>query len=270
MLTFYERNGVQCAEGLIDAIGQKVYVYQVDGMLIDSGPESLQDGLVPFFQQHSFDQLVLTHYHEDHTGNAAWIQDNLAIPIFVHPNGLSLCRADGDYPDYRRITWGGRPAFSPQLLDKQVHSRTLLWQVIHTPGHAADHVAFYNEANKLMFTGDLFLSAKTKVSMKTESIPQIMQSIRLLLHYDFTSIFCSHAGYLENGRELLMQKLIYLEDLGVKARELAASGKSSREIADLLLPVSYPIIDFSQREWDTVHLIRSILDEHPGVNGKSD
>lgn len=262
MLTFYERNGVQCAEGLIDTIGQKVFVYLVDGMLIDSGPEKLQDGLVPFFQQHSFDQLVLTHNHEDHTGNAAWIQHNLGKPISVHPDGLTVCLSLGDYPDYRRITWGGRKAFSPQTLGFHVHSRNLVWQVIHTPGHADDHVALYNEDKKLMFTGDLYIAARTKVSMKTESVPQIMHSIRLLLQYDFTAIYCSHAGYLENGRELLIQKLRYLEAIAEKARTLAAGGQPPREIADNLFPGNYPIIQFSNHEWDTLHLIKSLLHVH--------
>ncbi|HSI67643.1 MAG TPA: MBL fold metallo-hydrolase [Planococcus sp. (in: firmicutes)] len=261
MLTIYERNGVLCAEGLIKTIGQKVFVYMVDGLLIDSGPEKLQEELLPFFQDNSFDQLVLTHNHEDHTGNAAWIQKNLAKPISIHAVGLAECLVDGDYPDYRRITWGGRTAFSPQIIGSVIQSRNLEWQVIHTPGHADDHIALYNKERKLMFTGDLYVAARTKVSMTTESIPQIMKSIQLLLEYEFAAIYCSHAGYLENGRELLNQKLHYLEGISLKANELAAGGNSPDEIADALFPGNYPIIRFSKNEWDTVHLIRSILTE---------
>lgn len=263
MLTIYERNGVLCAEGLIETIGQKVFVYMVDGLLIDSGPETLQEELLPYFQDNSFDQLVLTHNHEDHTGNAAWIQKNLDVPITIHSSGLAGCLVNGDYPDYRRITWGGRRAFLPQPINSVIQSRNLEWQVIHTPGHADDHIALYNETRKIMFTGDLYVAARTKVSMKTESIPQIMSSIRLLLECEFDAIYCSHAGYLENGRDLLNQKLRYLEGISLKAKALAAGGESSQEIADTLLPGNYPIIRFSKNEWDTVHLIRSILNEPP-------
>ena len=259
MLTIYEREGVLCAEGLIETIGQKVFVYQVDGMLIDCGPEKLQEELLPFFQEHSCDQVVLTHSHEDHTGNAAWIQNNLQKPLYIHSSGLADCLTEGDYPEYRRMTWGGRKAFSPEAINSTVHSRNLAWQVIHTPGHAHDHIALYNKERKILFTGDLYVSARTKVSMKTESIPQIMSSIQRLLDHDFDAIFCSHAGYLDNGRELLQQKLRYLEGISEKAKRLAAEGESPRGIADKLFPGTYPIIWFSKNEWDTVHLIRSIL-----------
>jgi len=259
MLTIYERNGVLCTEGLIETIGQKVFVYMVDGLLIDSGPEILQEELLPYFQCNSFDQLVLTHNHEDHTGNAAWIQKNLAKPISIRANGLAGCLVDGDYPAYRRMTWGGRKAFSPQPIRSVIQSKNLDWQVIHTPGHADDHIALYNEERKMLFTGDLYVAARTKVSMTTESIPQIMSSIQLLLEYEFDAIYCSHAGYLENGRELMNQKLRYLEGMSLKAKELAGGGASPQEIADTLLPGNYPIIRFSKNEWDTVHLIRSIL-----------
>ncbi|WP_185959520.1 MBL fold metallo-hydrolase [Planococcus salinarum] len=261
MLKMYERNGVLCAEGLIETIGQKVFLYMVDGLLIDSGPEKLREELLSLFQENDFDQLVLTHNHEDHTGNAAWIQNNLAKPIFIHPQGLSECLGAGDYPNYRRITWGGREAFSPQPVSAAIQSRNLKWRILHTPGHTDDHIALYNEERKLLFTGDLYVAARTKVSMKTESVPKIMSSIRLLLDNEFTAIYCSHAGYLENGRELLEQKLRYLEAISVKATALAAGGESAQQIADTLLPGNYPIIRFSEKEWDTVHLIRSILDE---------
>ncbi|WP_422123250.1 MBL fold metallo-hydrolase [Planococcus sp. X10-3] len=261
MLTIYERGGVLCAEGVIEAIGQKVFVYLIDGLLIDSGPEKLQEELLPFFQDNSFDQLVLTHNHEDHTGNAAWIQEHLTAPISIHAAGLAGCLVDGEYPEYRQFTWGGRKAFSPEPADSVIHSRNLTWHAIHTPGHAVDHLALYNEDRRILFTGDLFVAARTKVSMEAESVPQIMRSIRTLLDYDFDAIYCSHAGYLENGRELLNQKLRYLEDVSVKVKSLAAAGGSHREIADQLFPGSYPIIQFSNNEWDTVHLVRSILDE---------
>ncbi|MFD1030617.1 MBL fold metallo-hydrolase [Metaplanococcus flavidus] len=261
MLTIYERGGVLCAEGLIETIGQKVFVYLIDGMLIDSGPEKLQNELLPFFRDNSFDQLVLTHNHEDHTGNAAWIQEHLAKPISIHPVGLAGCLDDGDYPDYRRYTWGGRKAFSPEVINTVMHSRNLTWQVIHTPGHADDHIALYNKERRILFTGDLFVAARTKVSMEAESVPQIMRSTRLLLEFDFEAIYCSHAGYLENGRELLNQKLRYLDEVSIKVKELAARGESPRAIAQLLFPGNYPIIQFSNNEWDTIHLVNSILDE---------
>ncbi|QHJ71365.1 MBL fold metallo-hydrolase [Planococcus halotolerans] len=259
MLEVYERNNVICAEGLIESIGQKVFLYLVDGMLIDCGPEILQEELLPFFRTYTFKQVILTHNHEDHTGNAAWIQNNMDKPIYIHPAGLAVCLVDGEYPAYRQFTWGGRKAFAPGVLKSEIVSNTLEWKTLYTPGHADDHIALYNQDRKLMFTGDLYVSSRTKVSMKTESIPQIMASIELVLQHDFEAIYCSHAGYLENGRELLEKKLSYLAGISVKVQALMSEGKSAREIADFLFPGDYPIIQFSEREWDTVHMVASFM-----------
>jgi len=45
-----------------------VNVFVTDGLMIDTGSESLLSDWIPFFQSVDFDQVVLTHYHEDHTG----------------------------------------------------------------------------------------------------------------------------------------------------------------------------------------------------------
>ena len=90
MIKVYEKEQVVCVEGMLTETRSKVFVYLVDGMLIDTGAEKLQKDLIDFFNEHSFDQVVLTHHHEDHTGNAAWIQQNLDIPFSIHPLGLEI------------------------------------------------------------------------------------------------------------------------------------------------------------------------------------
>lgn len=260
MLNIYEKEGVMCAEGLLSQ-GRKVFVYWVDGMLIDTGAEKLLESLMPFYKQHEFDQVVLTHNHEDHSGTAAWIEEHLRTPIYVHPQGIELCRLPGDYPRYRQLTWGGRRAFQPLPLPEIVFSRNREWQVIHTPGHADDHVSLYNEATGQLFSGDLFVSPKTKVLMASESVPLIMASLKKLLATDFRSLFCSHAGYFPNGREMLEAKLRNLEKLTGDVTFLAREGLSAPEIRDRLLPGAYPIITFSEGEWDSLHVIGSILND---------
>ncbi|MGO1059266.1 GNAT family N-acetyltransferase [Planococcus sp. FY231025] len=260
MLNIYEQEEVICAEGTLGQ-GRKVFVYWVDGMLIDTGAEKMQESLIPFYKKYGFDQVVLTHNHEDHTGTAAWIEEHLQKPIFVHQNGVALCRLPGEYPKYRQQTWGGRIAFSPLPLPKIVQSRHHTWKVIYTPGHAGDHTAFYNEATGQLFSGDLFVSPKTKVMMATESVPEIRESLNKLLATDFRSLYCSHAGYLPNGRDMLQAKLENLENLTEATIDLAQKGLSALEIRDRLLPGAYPIIAFSEGEWDSLHVINSILQE---------
>lgn len=259
MIKVYEKEQVLCVEGILEETRSKVFVYLVDGMLIDTGAEKLQKELEMFFTDHSFDQVVLTHHHEDHTGNAAWLQQHFEVPFFLHPLGMPIIEDDGEYPEYRKITWGNRRAFNALPLGERVRSRTLEWQVIHTPGHADDHVALFHEESGRLFTGDLFVSPKTRVMMKTESVPLIMASLRKLLALPFTSVFCSHAGFLENGRALLEQKLNHLENLQQTIIDRYKKGQTPSEINQQLFQKTYPIIKFSNREWDTIHIVTSVV-----------
>ncbi|MBT2570802.1 MBL fold metallo-hydrolase [Planococcus sp. ISL-110] len=262
MIQVYEKEQVLCVEGIVEETRGKVFVYLVDGMLIDTGPEKLQEELVGFFQGHSFNQVVLTHHHEDHTGNAAWLQQNHEIPFFIHPLGIGKIKVEGEYPNYRKITWGNRDAFDASPLGGQIRSRTLEWQVIHTPGHADDHVALFHEPSRRLFTGDLFVSPKTRVMMKSESLPLLTSSLRTLLALPFQSVFCSHAGYLENGRTLLEQKLQHLETLQQNIIQLYEEGMHPSDIDRQLFQKSYAIVQFSEREWDTSHIVSSVVADH--------
>ncbi|AQU79333.1 MULTISPECIES: MBL fold metallo-hydrolase [Planococcus] len=261
MIKVYEKEQVLCVEGFLEATRSKVFVYLVDGMLIDTGAEKLQPELIDFFTNQSFDQVVLTHHHEDHTGNAAWLQQHQHKPIFIHSMGIAITKKDGEYPDYRKITWGNRFAFDALPLNDQICSRSLSWQVIHTPGHADDHISLFHAPSGRLFTGDLFISPKTRVMMTSESLPLIAASLRKLLALPFQTVFCSHAGVLENGRSLLEQKLLYLETLQQTIIELYEKGLQLSDINEQLFSKSYPITQFSSGEWDTVHIVTSVIND---------
>ena len=260
MLKVYEQ--VVCMEAILEETRSKVFLYLVDGMLIDTGAEKIQDELKDLLCKLSFDQVVLTHHHEDHTGNAAWIQQNYKVPFFIHPYGQEITDKDGDYPAYRQLTWGNRKAFRTQVLNECINSRTLEWQVIYTPGLADDHVALYHSESGRLFTGDLFVSPKTRVVMKGESISQIKTSLRKLLALPFQSVFCSHAGYLKNGRALVEQKLHYLETLQEKIIYLYQNGVTPNDIKRQLFPKNYPIVTFSKGEWDSLHIVSSTIADY--------
>ncbi|MGM0903734.1 MAG: MBL fold metallo-hydrolase [Bacillota bacterium] len=264
MLNVYEKEDVICIEGEVVKSGGtagKVFAYLVDGMLVDTGPQSLESDFVSFYKNHSFDLVTLTHNHEDHSGTASWVQANRNVPIYVHEKGIKICAQPCMYPKYRQATWGVRNEFRAMPLREVIHSRNKEWQVIYTPGHAEDHVSLLHKDTGRLFSGDLFVAPKTKVIMRSESIPVIMNSIRTLLTYDFESIFCSHAGYIKNGKGMMKQKLEHLEYLCGEVKSLNEEGLSTIEINEKLFPKKYPIVDISGGEWDSLHIVTSILFE---------
>lgn len=256
-----ERSGVKMINGTVkfQAIQLNVYCFEVDGVLIDTGATSLLEQFKPFFKQMDVDQIVLTHYHEDHSGCAHYLQTKYNLPVYMSDVRRAECMKKANYPVYRKVFWGSRPAFHAQAIGQTFQSRTSSWQVIETPGHTNDHVAFFNETTRQMFTGDLFVSPKTKVMLREESIPQIIASIEKVLTYDFDELFCNHAGYVKDGKKALRLKLNYLYDLRGKIEMMSEEGLTVEEINQQLFNKKYPITKLSFGEWDSTHIVSSVL-----------
>lgn len=268
MVQVYEKEGITCAEMTVPRMANPVFVFFVDGMLIDTGPQNLESELISFYENISFDIVTLTHHHEDHTGTAPWIQENRNVPIYIHPKGIDICAEVCPYPEYRQIMWGIRKKFKALPIKDTIQSRTKEWKVIDTPGHADDHISLFDKETGTLFSGDLYVSPKTKIMMKNESVPQIMDSIRTVLTYDFRSMFCCHAGYIPDGKVKLKQKLEYLENLYGEVKSLYETGLSNEEIDKKIFRKKYTLTSASDGEWDSLHIISSIVSDIVVGNSK--
>lgn len=256
-----EKNGVQMGKGSVSFQGVKlnVYAYVIDGVLIDTGAKSLEKQFKPFLEKHDYDKVVITHHHEDHTGCAALIQNIKNVPIYMDDTFIDYCTTIADYPLYRRIFWGKRTPFRAKAIGKTFTSRNATWDVIETPGHAYDHLSFLNRETGQLFTGDLYVQEKTKVALRDESIPTIINSLKKVLTYDFDEMFCSHAGYIKNGRKRIQQKIDYLEELQAKIIILKNEGLTPSQINKKLFPRKYPITFISSGEWGSIHIVHSVF-----------
>ncbi|WP_042349347.1 MBL fold metallo-hydrolase [Bacillus massiliigorillae] len=240
-----------------------VYAYVIDGIAIDAGAQSLAKQFETFFDEQSIDALYCTHIHEDHTGCAAWFQQQRNIPIFLPSISLPNALKKGDYPLYRQIFWGKRRAFTANPVPETFQSRSYNWKSIFTPGHSADHTAYLNTSTGQLFSGDLFVQVRTKVIMDSESIPQIIDSIKQILSYDFKEMFCNHAGYIKDGKQMFKEKLDYLNQITYEVKKFNQQGMDVAAIQQQLFPRKYPITSFSRGQWDSKHIITSILKTLP-------
>ena len=255
------QSGVKMINGFVSfqAVKLNVHCFEVDGVLIDTGSATLLEEFKPFFEQIDIDQILLTHYHEDHSGGANYLQTKYNVPIYMSDVRRLECMKKADYPLYRKFFWGSRAPFEAQKIGERITSRNAKWTVIETPGHTNDHLAFLNEQTGQLFTGDLFVAPKTKVVLREESIPQIISSIERVLTYDFEEVFCNHAGYVAEGKKALRIKLDYLYDLRGKIEIMNDEGLSVKEITAQLFEKKYPITKFSFGEWDSAHIVSSVL-----------
>src|SRR6267143_4423746 len=63
---------------------------------------------------------------------------------------------------YHRIAWGMRSPARVAALTDQLETARFRYQVIHTPGHAADHVALFERERAWLFAGDLYLAPRLR------------------------------------------------------------------------------------------------------------
>ncbi|PTL38197.1 MBL fold metallo-hydrolase [Alkalicoccus saliphilus] len=254
-------NGVQIGCGTVAFQNMKlhVYSYYTDGILIDTGADSLHRLFRSFFKKLDIEKVLITHYHEDHTGGAQFLQDDYKLPIYMDSLMIPYCKEKADYPLYRKLFWGKRKPFRAEAVTDTFHSENAVWRAVKTPGHAADHRSFLNEETGQLFTGDLYCQTKTKVVLKEESIPVMIHSLEKMLTYDFEEVFCSHAGWLRNGRQALKEKLDYLLNLQGEILTLHDKGLNTQQIKAELFPKYYPITRFSLGEWDSAHIVNSVV-----------
>ncbi|NGQ95778.1 MBL fold metallo-hydrolase [Brevibacillus sp. SYP-B805] len=258
MIEVSEMEEVVCVKG---GHSLQVYLFLVDGMLVDTGAQTMLQELIPFYQSSLIDSVVMTHSHEDHVGTAAWLQQNKNVPLYIHPTSIEFCSKPITYQLYRQNLWGIRDPFFARPIADTIHSKRFVWKVMETPGHADDHVVLLNEETGQLFSGDLFLTPKPKIIMSHESIPAIMNSIRTVLTHDFQSMFCCHAGYVADGKRLLQMKLDYLENMCGEILHLHKQGYTITEIKNRMFPNDLPIISVSEGQFDSVHIVRSVVTE---------
>lgn len=236
-----------------------VSIFMIDGLMIDTGPSKKHAILLPLFNEWNMEEVILTHHHEDHTGLANWIQQNKKIPIYIHKSGIAICKEEIKLPYYRKVFFGGRESFKPIALNEVHQTENYTWDIIHTPGHAHDHVALYNREKSWLFGGDLFVESSPKSLFAFESIPEIIGSLRKILEYDFDTYICSHAGVKPKGRQLIEKKLDYLVSIEQEVLQLYGKGMTPQAIRKQLFPKQHVLHYLSLFENSPKHFVNSIL-----------
>jgi len=104
--------------------------------------------------------VINTHGHPDHiNGNARAVEITRA-PIAAHP----LLHPDVAFEDGQRLAVGG-----------------LMLRCLFVPGHCEDHIALYEEKNRLLVTGDLLFVGKVGGTSSDEDARTEWNSLQRLV-----------------------------------------------------------------------------------------
>lgn len=239
-----------------------VYLYALGDVLIDTGFARAGELVEKWLREGPPRQVLVTHHHEDHSGNVARAA-SLGAPLLAHPSAIARIGSGFRVEPYRRWVWGlpERARCSPP--PEELPAGPFRLRVLHVPGHSDDMVALHEPERGWLFTADLFLGTRIAYLRADEDAPALLGSLERVLRLQFSTVFCAHRGVIADGRQKLEQKRAYLEDLRGRIRELASRGLPPKEIARRLLGREGLMYYLTAGHFARRHLVRSFLELEP-------
>ena len=233
-------------------------VHRVGGVLIDSGPSHARAAVSRFVAQRPLDAVLTTHLHEDHVGNHEVLPPG--VPVWAPQGTLPLLEhGPPPIPLYRRLTWGTHGAApGARAVGDKVDAGARRFRVIPTPGHSADHVAYFDEEASIVFAGDAFLG-KPRIARDAEDVHTEVESLRRLADLDADLLLSGHTPPLRKPRETLLDGIAYYEELARRAWKLHDAGKSARQIRRELLGREPLLTYFSGFEFSAEKMVTNLL-----------
>lgn len=211
-------------------------IYRVGRTWIDAGPPNQWAKVRDFADERPPKLVLLTHHHEDHSGNSGYLKELYGCRVLAPEIGRGLLRDGFPIQFYRRAAWGVPPRVETEPLPAVVEDEAgLRWQAIPAPGHADDMVCLYEASRGWLFSADLYVASKVRYARPEDRLTLEIGSLRRALSLPFEHLFCSHRGPVANGREALRKKLDYLVSLRAQTLELWNAGLSKAEIQRRLL-----------------------------------
>ena len=260
------------------AAGYEVSAYFVRGVLVDTGFAGAAPALDGWLRNarrtflhgsaEGLQAAVVTHAHEDHSGNAGLLQER-GVPVWIAPVTRAAFAELGPIPWYRRFTWGSPMPMAPDA-GRQASGAVALpagIEAIHAPGHSPDHHVVWDNATGTLFGGDLFLGVRVKVAHHTEQPRALVGSLRRLAALEPARLFDAHRGLVPAPASALRAKADWLEETIAEVERRAATGESPRSIRDAVLgrePAEYYV---SFNEYSKLQLVLQVLAETPGIGG---
>ena len=154
--------------------------------VIDPGPALHEHIEVIIQASANIKQILLTHTHPDHSPGTRLLQDNIDVPVFA------LITENSKDQD---IT------FTPEriLIDGEIIANEYYSiEVIHTPGHASNHLCYLLKDEKLLFTGDHIMDGSTVVIASPDgSMQDYIDSLAKLKEYDLNKIAPGHGELID-------------------------------------------------------------------------
>jgi glyoxylase-like metal-dependent hydrolase (beta-lactamase superfamily II) len=200
--------------GPLTGRGNKTYLVCANGdaALIDAGVGEARHlaALARALDEHRarLEYVLVTHAHADHASGAGAIASTHDAAFAKYPR-LQDDRGYG-------VAW--RPLADGQT----VRVGDVELAVVHTPGHAPDHVVFWHDPSRTAFTGDLVIEGSSVMLDASHggSLQQYLASLERVRALNPRTLLPAHGPEVVNPAALLTQ---YIEHRRVRERQVIAA-----------------------------------------------
>lgn len=131
---------------------------------------------------HQFLGVCLTHHHGDHSKAAQYLAEHFSVPILAHQNAVPHLKFPvRPMADREMLAYGQEPPLS----------------IIYTPGHADDHVVYYQRDHGLLIAGDMITDRGTiLIPPVGGSLKIYLDSLNALTLLPLTAIIPAHGDII--------------------------------------------------------------------------
>ena len=188
--------------------------------------------------------LVVTHAHSDHIAGAPAIRER-------RPS-TRLSKMPWPIRD-RDLAW------TPLADGDAIETGEGTLQVVHTPGHAPDHICLWHAESRTVFVGDMLQQGTTVVIPASHggSISEYLASLDRLLRLDALRALPAHGPMIEDPEALIRHYITHRAER--EQQVLAALESGAVTVADILAriyPGLQPALEGFARESVLAHLLK--------------
>ncbi|MDO9515113.1 MAG: MBL fold metallo-hydrolase [Syntrophales bacterium] len=239
-----------------------VAAYLVDGLLIDTGCSYTAEELAAYLGGRKVDTIINTHFHEDHIGGNHLIKEMFKAELYAHPESIPLIGKEAFLHPYQEMVWGYPVPTEAKPIPGVIEAGRFRYEVLETPGHSAGHVCLFEKDKGWCFSADIFSRETLKFIRPEEDMGQTVRSMKRLLDLETERLILltSVGKIIEDGRGALRGCIDYLEDLSARAKGLKNQGYIMEEIMQKLFGGEHDFARFTNGQYTTDNLVRSVLE----------